>query len=97
MVEIFKSEIEWRSDVRDIPRNRRVLMIAIPVTPDQPDAEPEIVVAHWHPGSLSWVAAGSAGDRRRVSRIQLKPIYWADLALPAGLTLRRLDLRDLNE
>jgi hypothetical protein len=96
MSKSYKSEIEWRSDISGAPRNRRILMIATSVVPNQ-IKEPEIFVAHWHGGSQGWVIADTVGEPRRQPRLDLNCLYWAELGeLPPGIVLRRLDLRDFN-
>lgn len=47
--------------------------------------------------SAERVIADTAGESRRDPRIELKPMFWAELGtLPFGIILRRLDLRDFN-
>lgn len=97
MSEIYKSEIEWRSDVGQAPKNRRVFLIATPMVSNEANVAPEIVVGHWHGQRGAWVIADTAGESRRDPRIELKPMFWAELGtLPFGIILRRLDLRDFN-
>ena len=55
------SEIVWREDIANAPKDRRLLMIATPVVPGHVDTLPEMVVAHWYEGSEQWVIANVFG------------------------------------
>ena len=97
MTTVFKSEIEWRSDVAAAPRDKPILMIATSMVPNQANDTPDMVVAHWYYGSEWWVAANVYGDPRPGARLPLKPIYWAELGnLPPGVSLRGLMIEDFR-
>jgi len=91
------SKIVWRDDIANAPKDQRVLMIATPVVPGYVDTLPEMVVAHWYEGNEQWVIANVFGEGRSGARLELIPIYWANLCeLPADITLRRLDDADFK-
>jgi hypothetical protein len=91
------SKIVWRDDIANAPKDKRLLMIATPIVPSHDGTMPEIIVAHWYLGTEQWVVADTFGESRRGARLELNPIYWAELCeLPAGVTLRRLDDADFK-
>src|SRR5260370_42024059 len=91
------SKVFWRKDIANAPRGQRVLMIVTPIVPSHVGNLPEMVVAHWHVETECWVIANVFGESRRGARLELSPIYWAELCeLPAGTTLRPLDDGDFR-
>jgi hypothetical protein len=91
------SEIVCRKDIANAPRCERVLMIATPIVPSHDGTMPEIVAAHWYVGTEQWVIADTFGESRRGARLELNPIYWADVCeLPAGVNLRPLSDEDFK-
>jgi hypothetical protein len=97
MTTVFKSEIEWRSDIAAAPRDKRILMIATSMVPNEINDMPDLVVVHWYEGTEQWVAADVYGEPRPGARLALKPIYWAELGnLPPGTLLRELTIEDFR-
>jgi len=95
MSDRFKTEIEWRSDISAAPKDRRILMIAIPIVPSQAGGLPDLVVSHWYEGTERWVTANVEGESR--PRLELRPMYWAEFReLPPGVKLRPLTFADFK-
>jgi hypothetical protein len=93
----FKTVIEWRSDIAAAPRDKRILMIATSIVPNEAGNLPDIVVAHWYVGTERWVVANVYGETRSGARLALKPIYWAELNdLPPAVGLRALRIEDFR-
>jgi hypothetical protein len=94
---VFKSEIEWRSDVVYAPRDRRILVIAPGTHGNHIDPRLEMQVAHWHEGKEFWVQARLPSDVRDGAPPEIKPIYWSELGdLPADVSLRPLTADDFK-
>jgi uncharacterized protein YceK len=99
MTTVFKSEIEWRSDIDAAPKDRRILMIVTPIVNGHADVQPEIVVGHSYDVPQNWVIADTFGEpRKNAARLKLIPRFWAELGtlLPRDVNLRPLGVGDFK-
>jgi hypothetical protein len=90
------SKILWRKDLANAPKDKRVLMIARAIVPNTVEREADVFIAIWHSEEV-WVSVEPVGTSRRVPRVPLDPIYWAELfEIPKEIELRELGPGDFS-
>jgi hypothetical protein len=83
--------IEWHEGEDTAPRDRRLLLIAVP---EPGGTDPDIVIGHWHEAREVFVQVEPPCERGG-ARSTLNVKWWAEIPdLPHGVELRKMVVED---
>jgi hypothetical protein len=94
------AKLEWHlGSPPETTRGRRLLVVGFPKNGNfdaLEDNRPDIFIAHYGEGNDAYVPARIAGMSENSARPSLDVRYWAEIDLPDGVELRRLESRHIK-